>query len=416
LIPSIDMSRGRAVQLIGGEEEVLDAGDPIAVLERFSMVGEVAVVDIDAARGDGDNQKIIETMCKRARIRVGGGIRDLSTAIRWLDAGAEQVVIGTAAEADLLEKLPRDRVIVALDTRAGRLLTHGWRRETSGTVEERIAALAPHCSGFLVTFVELEGRMRGTDLSRAERYIRQAAPARVTVAGGITTADEVAALDRMGADAQVGMALYTGDLLLADSVAALLRSDRDDGLWPTVVVDEHGTALGLAWSDRDSLIAAMRARRGIYRSRNRGQWVKGTTSGATQELIGVAVDCDRDTLRFTVCQEEPGFCHTGTRTCWGDDSGVERLARRIRLLARSPSPGSNTARLLADPLLLASKIEEEASELAAATGAAATTTEAADLIYFALVKAISEGCGLAEIESALDARERRVTRRPMAAK
>ena len=224
IIPSIDISGGRVVQLIGGEELAIEAGDPRPILERFSVVGEVAVIDIDAARGEGDNSELIAELCAQSQIRVGGGIRDLKTARKWLDLGAARVILGTAATPDLLAQLPKDRVMVALDSRDGEVVSHGWRRGTGMSLLPRIEALTDLCGGFLVTFVELEGRLDGTDLDRAEAVARSAGETRVTLAGGITTAAEIEALDSLGMDAQVGMALYTGDLSLADSVGALLTS------------------------------------------------------------------------------------------------------------------------------------------------------------------------------------------------
>jgi phosphoribosyl-ATP pyrophosphohydrolase len=416
IIPSIDISRGQAVQLVGGETLAIEAGDPFPILERFGLVGEVAVVDIDAARGDGDNAGIIAEMCQRGRIRVGGGIRDLPTAIRWLDHGAERIVIGTAATPELLGELPSDRVIVALDSRDGEVLTHGWRQGTGVGVLERVRELRGFCDGFLVTFVEREGRLGGTDLKRAAMVIEAAAPSRVTIAGGITTPEEIAELDRLGADAQVGMALYSGQLTLGDSLAALMGSDRPDGLWPTLVVDESGTALGLVYSNTESLRRAIEERRGIYQSRTRGVWVKGEISGATQELVGVDLDCDRDTMRFTVRQEGTGFCHTGTRTCWGEDRGLGRLDRRLIDIARAGDPASNTRKLLDDPTLLAAKLSEEATELAGADTRQDVIHESADLLYFLLVRARAAGVGLGDVVDELDRRERRLTRRPMTAK
>jgi phosphoribosyl-ATP pyrophosphohydrolase len=382
-------------------------------LEHFSRCGEVAVVDIDAARGDGDNTGLISEMCRLADIRVGGGIRDLDTARDWLDRGAARVVIGTAADPELLSSLPRDRVIAAIDSRDGSVLSHGWRRDTGDSLLDRVAQLAPHCGGILVTFVELEGRLGGTDLTRARSVVEAAPDMRITVAGGITTAAEIAALDEIGADAQVGMALYSGELGLAAALTAPMTSDRPDGLWPTVVVDEAGTALGLAYSSLDSVAAALESGTGVYQSRSRGLWRKGESSGATQELLGVDLDCDRDTLRFTVRQSPPGFCHTGSRSCWGEDSGLGRLGRRLAALAADPPQASNTAKLLEDPELLAAKLSEEAVELARASSPEDVVHEAADLIYFALVKAASAGVGVSQIEAELDIRERRVTRRPM---
>jgi len=413
IIPSIDLVRGRTVQLVGGEAEAIDAGDPVPILERFSIAGEVAVIDIDAARGEDSNETVIKDLCRRAQIRVGGGIRDVETALAWLDAGAAKVIIGTAAAPELLSQLPADRVIVALDSREGRVVTHGWRTSTPDSVLARVAELKGLVGGFLVTFVELEGRMRGTDLDRARDVIVAAGQARVTIAGGIATAEEVATIDRLGGDAQVGMALYSGELGLAEAIAAPLVSDRDDGLWPTVVVDELGAALGLTWSSVASLDRAVERRQGIYQSRRRGLWEKGATSGATQDLLGVAVDCDRDALRFTVRQHGDGFCHLGTRSCWGEDAGIGRLSRRLAGLADEPESESNTVRLLNDAVLLSAKLREEADELAAASSRRDVTEEIADVIYFTLVKAVAAGVDLADVERELDRRALRVKRRPM---
>lgn len=414
IVPSIDICGGRSVQLVEGESLALEAGDPRPLLDRFSVVGEVAVVDIDAARGEGSNAELIAELCRRAPIRVGGGIRDVDRALDWLDRGAEKVIIGTAADPELLARLPRHRVIVALDAREGKVVTHGWRHQTDHDLLSRVADLRELCGGFLVTFVEKEGHLAGTDLARAEAVVAAAGEAKVTVAGGITTAEEVAALDRLGADAQVGMALYTGRIGLGDAVAALLRSDRPDGLWPTVVSDQRGVALGLVWSDRESLVAAVEEQRGVYRSRSRGLWRKGNTSGAVQDLLRVDVDCDRDTLRFTVHQHGTGFCHTGSPGCWGDDRGLGRLSRRLAGVGLDPS--SNTRRLLDDPALLATKLVEEAGELGSAVSPDEVVAEAADLAYFMLVRLATAGVPLWRVEEELDRRERRVRRRPMEAK
>ena len=159
--------------------------------------------------------------------------------------------------------------------------------------------------------------MGGTRIDLVAEMVEAAGDARVTIAGGVTTAQEIAELDRLGADAQVGMALYTGRLSLAEAFAAPFRSDRPDELWPTVVVDQYDRALGMCYSNLESLTAALDEGRGIYWSRRRGLWRKGETSGAQQQLLSITPDCDRDTLRFKVTQSGAGFCHLATQSCWG---------------------------------------------------------------------------------------------------
>ena len=438
IIPSIDLMDGRAVQLRRGRELVLEGGDPFERLEEFSLAGEVAVVDLDAALGKGSNAGVIREMVRRAPCRVGGGIRDLETALDWLDAGATRVVIGTAASVDFCSQLPRERVVAAVDAEEGTVVVEGWRTETTFQVIDRIRELAPVVGGFLLTQVEHEGGMSGFSMGLVEEAVEAAGDTRVTAAGGITTAEDVAALDRLGVEAQVGMALYSGHLTLGAAVAAPLTKGIESRLWPTVVCEESGAALGLVWSTRESLEAAVSRRRGIYWSRSRGEiWIKGETSGATQELLRVDLDCDRDTLRFTVRQHGSGFCHTGEWACWPTAFTLSTLGRVIEERRgeigfgegppvtgggsvgggkSSDRRGSGTARVLADPELLRAKLLEEAAELADATDTASATHEAADLIYFALVGAARHGVGMEDVRRELERRHRQVRRRPMVAK
>jgi len=417
IVPSIDIANGRAVQLRRGKEFVLDGGDPIERLEEFAIAGEVAVVDLDAALGRGSNATIIRDLVRRAPCRVGGGIRDLDTARRWLDAGATQVMIGTAATPEFCGALPRDRVIAAVDAERGTVVVDGWRASTGVPVVDRVRALAPIVGGFLFTQVEKEGEMGGFDRAAIEAVVRAAPGVRVTAAGGITTASDVADLDALGADAQVGMALYTGTLTLGAAIAAPLTKPLPGEVWPTVVCDEAGHTLGLVWSTRESLARAVAARRGIYWSRSRQEiWEKGATSGNTQQLLRVDLDCDRDALRFTVRQSGAGFCHLNRRSCW--PSGFDLADLEVTLADRMARPiaGSGTAKLLADPALLAAKLREEADELGQARASEDVVRETADVLYMAVVALQRGGGTLADVRAELARRHGAVTRRPMVSK
>ena len=416
IIPSIDLQGGQTVQLIGGAEKALDSGDPRPIAARFGRVGEVAVIDLDAAMGKGDHAALIAELCGLCDARVGGGIRSVEAAKRWLDAGAAKVILGTAATPELLSKLPKNRVIAALDARDGEVVVKGWTEGTGRGIVERMAELRPYVGGFLVTFVEREGRLGGTNLDQVAALVQAAGDAKVTIAGGVTTAEDVAALDKLGADAQVGMALYTWRLSLAQGFAAPLTSDRPDGLWPTVVCDARGVALGLCWSDLASLSVALDRGVGAYHSRRRGLWVKGETSGATQALLRVEADCDRDALRFTVRQAPPGFCHEETWTCFGAARGLGALESTLQERVVDAPAGSYTRRLLDDPALLRAKLIEEAAELAEAQDPAHVAQEAGDLLYFASVALARAGVSLADVDAVLDRRGRALSRRPGHAK
>ena len=411
IVPSIDLQNGNAVQLVGGKEKKLDAGDPTPLARRFGTVGEIAVIDLDAAMGKGSNATTIEPLLRQVRARVGGGIRDVDTALHWLDRGARQVILGTAARPDILRELPRERACAALDAVHGDVVVEGWTRSTGVGVVERMEELREHVGHFLVTFVEREGRMEGLDLDFAKRLREAAGDCKLTVAGGVARLDEIAELDALGIDVQIGMALYTGAIPLADGFLAPLLAKDPEGPWPTVVCDENGVALGLVHSTLESVRHALDTMTGTYHSRRRGLWEKGKTSGNTQQLVRVDLDCDRDALRFMVRQTGEGFCHFGTRTCWGEDHGVPRLARRLRARLEDAPTGSYTRRLLDDPELLAAKLEEEARELAEATDRDHVIAEAADLTYFTHVALARARAEHADLGNALDRREFEVKRR-----
>ena len=412
IVPSIDLEAGHAVQLIGGAEKALDAGDPRPLARRYGRVGEIAVVDLDAALGKGSNAAVIRDLLDLAPCRVGGGIRDAASAVAWLDRGAQKVVLGTAARAEVLEKLPRERVIAALDARHGEVVVEGWQKGTGQGVLERIAALRGLAGGFLVTFVEREGRLQGTDLGFAKEVRAAAGDAAVTIAGGITTADEVAELDRLGCAAQVGMALYTDRLPLAEAFAAPLQSDRPDGLWPTVVVDERGIALGLCYSDLASLRAALERGQGVYHSRTRGLWVKGATSGAAQELLRVDADCDRDCAAL---HRPPGAARLlppGNPDLLGRRSRPGRArppARRTQALRRRPAPTRRS--FSPSPSCSAPSSARRRPSWPRRRRATDVIHEAADVLYFTLATLARHGVDLAEVEAALDRRALKVTRR-----
>ena len=172
-------------------------------------------------------------------------------------------------------------------------------------------------------------------MEKVKSVVEASGDTKVTVAGGVTTPDEIRQIDDIGADAQVGMAIYSGKMDLADGIIAPMKSDREDGLFATVIADERGQTLGLAYSDGESVREAVRLARGVYHSRSRGLWIKGDTSGDTQELVRIDLDCDRDAMLFVVKQNGRGFCHTGTWRCFGDDAGLSRLQRRLVALRGS---------------------------------------------------------------------------------
>ena len=225
LIPCIDLQDGRVVQLERGRRRLLTIEDVLGTAERFASYPMIHVIDLDAAMRRGGNARLVRSICEWSRrsrgprIRAGGGIRSVRRARQLLDCGAEQVIVGTAAFrgervnraflSRLRAAVGRKRVILALDCERGEVVVRGWRRKLGLRPEEVIAALAPFCAGFLCTFVDAEGTMRGTDLDWFRR-LRALTQLPITAAGGIHSTREVRALDRIGMDAAVGLAVYRG--------------------------------------------------------------------------------------------------------------------------------------------------------------------------------------------------------------
>ncbi|KAJ8119580.1 hypothetical protein ONZ43_g3501 [Nemania bipapillata] len=193
------------------------------------------------------------------------------------------------------------------------------------------------------------------------------------------------------------------------------KTDREDKLLPTVVCDERGIALGLVYSSEESVAESLRTQTGVYQSRKRGLWYKGASSGDTQELVRISMDCDNDALKFVVRQNGK-FCHLEQSGCFGDLKGISKLEKTLVSRKVSAPEGSYTKRLFSDEKLLRAKIMEEAQELCDAKTPEEVAFEAADLIYFALTKAVSAGVSVTDIERNLDAKSLKVKRRPGNAK
>jgi phosphoribosylformimino-5-aminoimidazole carboxamide ribotide isomerase len=225
LIPSIDLQGGRIVQLVQGERLAVEAADPEPWIAKFSRFPRVQLIDLDAAKGDGDNRPMVTSICARLPCRVGGGIRSIERAEAMLASGAHAVIVSSAlfraglvdldfAQA-LADAVGLERVIAAVDSRGGHVVIHGWRTPLPMTAVDAVRALNPYCGEFLYTHVDTEGLMRGTNMD-AILAVRRATDRRVTAAGGITTREEIESLHAEGVDAVVGMAIYTGQLPLDD--------------------------------------------------------------------------------------------------------------------------------------------------------------------------------------------------------
>jgi phosphoribosyl-ATP pyrophosphohydrolase / phosphoribosyl-AMP cyclohydrolase / histidinol dehydrogenase len=325
---------------------------------------------------------------------------DVTDLIAWLDNGADKLVVPLSLAKEVVGVLPSERLIVLLDA------------NSVSAVSDRIGS---GVSGVLLKTgtVDLElVSSIGRFFAGGEIYVLPSAD--VTPSSSL-----VREVRRRGATLVIPSSLLTlsstssTKLNIAEAFIAPLVSDRPDGLFPTVVSSaaQGNCALGLVYSSKESIAESIVTGKGVYQSRKHGLWRKGETSGSTQDVIRISVDCDSDSLQFSVIQHGSGFCHLGSASCFGQLSGLTALESTIQSRFESSPEGSYTKRLFNDPTLLRSKIMEEADELCRAETKSEIAFEAADLLYFMLTKCVAQGVSIADIERSLEQKAHKVTRR-----
>ena len=219
LIPSIDLMGGRIVQLVQGEKLRLAFDDFEYWIDKFSKFPLVQLIDLDAAMRQGDNSALVEQIAKRLPCQAGGGIHTIERARQVLNAGARRVIIGsalfsqegtvnTAFAGQLADAVGADRVVAGIDTKSGRIAVKGWKAQVEITPDDAIPQLEAYAAAFLYTHVDGEGLMKGFPIETAAR-LRKLTQRQLIVAGGVRSQQEVDDLDALGADAVVGMAVYT---------------------------------------------------------------------------------------------------------------------------------------------------------------------------------------------------------------
>lgn len=323
VIGSIDLMEGKVVQLKQGREKMLEFDDALGIAREFNKYNEIAVIDLDAAMGNGNNFSIIKKLLKIADCRVGGGIHTVNKAKTLLNVGAQKIIIGSKSFngrminkgflAELKKVIGSERTIIALDSFNNEIVLKGWKKKTGINLFDVIKDFEPYTNEFLFTFVEREGTMSGIDIDTVKR-LRELTKKQITVAGGVSTPEEVEFLNQIDIDVQLGMALYTKKISLSQAFIDSLNWKSE--LIPTVTQEIEGTVLTLAYSNKDSLQKTFETGKMWYFSRSRQQlWFKGQTSGNFQELVKIRADCDHDAL-LAIVRQQGVACHTGNYSCF----------------------------------------------------------------------------------------------------
>lgn len=439
VISSIDLKDGKVVQLKNGKDLILERTDADNLINEFNFYGEVAIIDLDAAlgniieegkkRGTTVNTELLKSLLRKGNVRVGGGIKDVKKAKELISLGAEKVIIGSAAWAskedrangkilntqfldELVSAIGKQRIIISVDAIHGDIAIKGWTETANIPLIDGAKEAEKYCSELLFTCVEKEGCMSGTDLEMAKN-LRQAVKCRLVVAGGVSTLEEVATLEKIGCDVQLGMALYTEKVKLDECFTACLNWDKaaetSAGLIPVIAQSVNGEVLMMGYANKEAFAKTFATKMLTFWSRTRNVlWTKGEHSGNYLQVQKLRVDCDRDTILATVIPHGP-VCHTGSWTCFNAEadasSTMERLYSTLQSRLANPTPGSYTASLTAERVR--EKIEEEAEEVTEADGKDEVIWECADLLYFLNVLMCQEGVKWNDVMNELDRRHKK---------
>jgi phosphoribosyl-ATP pyrophosphohydrolase/phosphoribosyl-AMP cyclohydrolase len=306
----------------------------------------------------------------------------------------------------MAKKTGRERLIVAVDARNGEIVVDGWKTPTGLDVIEAAKAVEPFAGELLFTCVEREGGMGGIDFEPV-RKLRKSVSCLLTVAGGVSTLGEIEQLAALGCDVQLGMALYTGKINLADAFSASLNWKKGGTMLPLIAQAPDGQVLMTGFTGREALAETFKRGNVCFHSRSRNKlWMKGENSGNTLRLIRLRADCDRDAL-LAAAEPAGPVCHTGAWSCFGTNRAYtwEFLQNIIAERFRSPAPGSYTATL--DDELVREKVMEEAEELCTAKTHDEMIWEAADLLYFATVLMTRGEISVQEVLDELDRRHKK---------
>ncbi|RPD67203.1 histidine biosynthesis trifunctional-protein [Lentinus tigrinus ALCF2SS1-6] len=328
--------------------------------------------------------------------------------VSLLDQGADKVILPLALAKELIGVVSEERILLLLDVANVSAVSDRIRSGVSGVLIKTPSVDVDFITSFSRFFAGSSVHVLPAAVSEP--------PSRSTIRAlqgtNTTLVIPTSLLTLSPSDSK--------QINVADAFLANITSDRQDGLFPTVVSSypDGGLTLGLVYSSYESVKESIVTGKGVYQSRKHGLWRKGETSGATQDVVRIRLDCDADALEFSVVQNGAGFCHLERASCFGSGqlTGLAALEHTLQSRLISAPEGSYTRRLFEDPELLRSKVMEEADELCRAETVEEVAFEAADLLYFALTRCVAAGVSLADIERSLDQKAKKVTRRPGNAK
>jgi len=413
-IPTLDISQGKAVLVKNGKVHKI-LGDALEKAEFLSINNHFQVVDIDAAMNVGSNKQLIQKISKRFPCYVGGGIRTYQDAVDYLNSSARRVIISTAISHELINKINKERLIIAYDIDEKYNVYKDGRK---GMMDQKLFPLIDEYSKNIeiitITFHHTEGTCKGIPMDQVREIKDYVATynIRLIVAGGIATIKEIGELIDLQVIPQFGSGFWNGKFTLGDVFQCISAkvlniknvTYKDRKLIPTSIQSVDGHLLGEVFSTPESLKLSADTRIATFHSRETDNcWIKGATSGNYHSVINIHYSCDGTSLRFVVDGNK--FCHTGTESCFGDNdpakASLKSMQRLLKKRMNSAEEKSYTKALLTDGFKINSKIMEEAEELICAIGEDEIVGEASDLIYFILLYLQKNNVDVSHVENEL---------------
>lgn len=399
-IPTLDISEGKAVLVRNGKVYKI-LGDPYEKAEFLSINAHFQVVDIDAAMGIGSNKELIKKIAESFQCYVGGGIRTYEQAVEYLNSSAKRVIISTAISTELIQKINKERLIVAFDIDNNyKVFKQGRKEFMEKNLFELIDQFIGNIETMTITFHDMEGTCKGIPMDHVKKIKDYVVDKNIKliVAGGIASINEINELLLMDVIPQFGSGFWNSKFTLGDvfqcvsNIIIQIKNVVYEGtkLIPTIVQSIDGQVLGVTFSTPETLKMSVDTRIATFRSRDTGNiWIKGATSGNYHKVINVHYCCDGTSVRFVV--DGNNFCHTGSESCFGYTDPARISLRSMQRMIKDKSNSSNlneksyTRDLMNDKPKIISKILEEAEELICATEYDEIVHEASDLIYFMLM-------------------------------
>ena len=427
-IPTLDISDGRAI-LVKHGKKYKDNGDPLEKAKFISIHKHFQIVDIDGAVTNNvkNNRELIKHIVKKYPCYVGGGIRTLEIASEYLNSSARRVVI--SSNPDLLLKLPKDRVILAVDLdKDNSILINGRTKKSDMTLVQFLDTYAKYTDILSVTFHDNEGTMEGVPEAQIHelKKITDTYSLKLICAGGISSIKDITFLTNNSIIPQFGSGFWQGHFTLGDVYSLLpnikkkvLLNDKSERMFPCIVQSNTGLVLGLTYMTSNALKLSVDTRVATFYSREHENiWIKGATSGNYHTVEKVHFCCDNSAIRIVV-DSTTDFCHMGTKSCFGhtDPSrgNLNNINSHITKAVTSHDSGY-TSEIIKDGYKLKTKLIEEIGELIYADTEQEKIAESADVFYFLLLYLQNQGLDIKDIEAELIKRQYKILKEPVIAK